>query len=160
MLTEDQEVNLSKFMSKILRHTPEQFGITLDIEGFCSIQELVEAITKEKRWKDITEEDIRLVVNNCSKQRYELVGEFIRANYGHSAERLTYEEANPSTVLYHGTNAKVVEQLLIEGIKPMGRKYVHLSESIEFVSYGIKFYAANNGVWLADFVPAKYLERI
>lgn len=60
----------------------------------------------------------------------------------------------------------------------MGRKYVHLSESLEFATLagerrgelvilevngntafenGVKFYAANHGVWLADAVPAQYL---
>lgn len=37
MLTPKQEESLSKFMSEILRHTPEQFGLELDHEGYCDI---------------------------------------------------------------------------------------------------------------------------
>ncbi|ADM69344.1 RNA 2'-phosphotransferase [Paenibacillus polymyxa E681] len=63
----------------------------------------------------------------------------------------------------------------------MGRKYVHLSERLEFATLAgkrsgelvileidtakalannVKFYIANNGVWLADFVPPQYLKKI
>jgi putative RNA 2'-phosphotransferase len=44
MLNSKQEESLSKFMSKILRHTPEQFGLALDHEGYCDIQDLLNGI--------------------------------------------------------------------------------------------------------------------
>ncbi|OAB41315.1 RNA 2'-phosphotransferase [Paenibacillus glacialis] len=181
MLSNKQEESLSKFMSKILRHTPEQFGIILDHEGYCDVQELIKALRSENRWSDIEEADVIQVVTNCAKQRYEIVNGYIRANYGHSAGRLDYQESVPPTALYHGTNTKVLNKILIEGIKPMGRKYVHLSETLEFATLagkrrgelvilevntaealanGVKFYVANNGVWLADFVPSKYLMEL
>lgn len=180
MLSPKQEENLSKFMSKILRHTPEQFGVDLDHEGFCHIDELVKGITAEERWSNINEADIIQVVKNCSKQRYEVINGYIRANYGHSAGRLEYKQANPPSALYHGTNTKVVDKILVEGIKPMGRKYVHLSEGLEFAALAgkrrgelvilevnsmnanlsdVKFYFANNGVWLADYIPPNYLQK-
>ncbi|OCT11087.1 RNA 2'-phosphotransferase [Paenibacillus pectinilyticus] len=180
MLLSKQEESLSKFMSKMLRHTPEQFGLVLDHEGFCHIQELLSAIRSEVRWSNIQVEDITQVVRNCSKQRYEIVNDYIRANYGHSVDRLTYQESKPPSILYHGTNTKVVDTILSAGIKPMGRKYVHLSESLEFATLagkrrgelvilevdgeaafanGVKFYVANHGVWLADLVPARYLSK-
>lgn len=34
MLNKKEEESLSKFMSKLLRHTPEEFGLTLDHEGY------------------------------------------------------------------------------------------------------------------------------
>ena len=33
--------------------------------------------------------------------------------------------------LYHGTNSRFVEIIKQEGLKPMGRNHVHLSETIE-----------------------------
>ncbi|OZB97783.1 RNA 2'-phosphotransferase [Paenibacillus sp. XY044] len=180
MLNSKQEESLSKFMSKILRHTPEQFGIELDHEGYCDIRDLINGIKSEKRWSAVSESDIKQVVDHCPKQRYEIVNGYIRANYGHSSGRLEYKEAIPPSILLHGTNAKVAAVILSEGIKPMGRKYVHLSEGVEFASLAgkrrgelvilqvdtqravqdnVKFYLANNGVWLADFVPARYLTK-
>jgi len=180
MLSPQQEESLSKFMSKILRHTPEQFGVVLDHEGFCDIDELIMGLQAEVRWFGISREDIIQVVQNCSKQRYEIVNDYIRANYGHSAGRLDYKQSAPPPVLYHGTNTKVIHKILTEGIKPMGRKYVHLSEGLEFAALAgkrrgelvilqvnsleadinkVKFYVANNGVWLADYIPPEYLSE-
>ncbi|MGG4216335.1 RNA 2'-phosphotransferase [Paenibacillus sp. FSL L8-0638] len=180
MLTPKKEESLSKFMSKILRHTPEQFGLELDHEGYCDIQELIQGIRSENRWSDVSESDIKQVVSHCPKQRYEIVNGYIRANYGHSAGRLDYKEATPPTILYHGTNTKVIHNIFTEGIKPMGRKYVHLSEALEFailagkrrgelvilevdtekaLANQVKFYKANHGVWLADLVPSQYLKK-
>jgi putative RNA 2'-phosphotransferase len=178
MLNSKQEESLSKFMSKILRHAPEQFGLELDHEGYCDIQDLLGGIKPEKRWSYVSEADIIQVVENCPKQRYEIVNGYIRANYGHSMGRLDYKESTPPTILYHGTNTKVINKILDEGIKPMGRKYVHLSDTLEFATLAgkrrgelvilevdtvraldnnVKFYVANNGVWLADYVPPQYL---
>ncbi|WP_233901847.1 RNA 2'-phosphotransferase [Paenibacillus polymyxa] len=105
---------------------------------------------------------------------------YIRANYGHSTGRVDYKEATTPTTLYHGTNTKVIQNIFNEGIKPMGRKYVHLSESLEFAILAgkrrgelvilevdtekasanqVKFYKANHGVWLADLVPPQYLNK-
>lgn len=180
MLSPKQEESLSKFMSKILRHTPEQFGVELDHEGFCPNNDLIKVIKSEDKWSEISESEITQVVENCSKKRYEIVNGYIRANYGHSAGRLEYKESTPPPVLYHGTNAKVVAKILLEGIKPMGRNYVHLSEGVEFASLAgkrrgeliilkvdtveatvnhVKFYIANNGVWLSDYVPPQYLSK-
>ncbi|MCM3781539.1 RNA 2'-phosphotransferase [Neobacillus mesonae] len=181
MLNKKEEESLSKFMSKLLRHTPEEFGLTLDHEGYCYIQDLLGVIVKVSRQSQITVEDVEQVVRNCPKQRYEINSGYIRANYGHSYGRINYEERTPLTVLYHGTNTKVANKILREGIKPMGRKYVHLSETLEFASlagkrrgelvilkvdaqraadYGVKFYVANHGVWLADYVPQGYLSKL
>ncbi|WP_054954817.1 RNA 2'-phosphotransferase [Paenibacillus dakarensis] len=178
MLTSKQEESLSEFMSKNLRHTPEQYGVELDHEGFCHIHDLIKGIKSENKWSEIADSDILQVVENCPKQRYEIINGYIRANYGHSAGRLEYKESTPPAVLYHGTNTKVVDKILLEGIKPMGRKYVHLSEGLEFATLAgkrrgelvilnvdtvesaanhVKFYVAKHGVWLADYVPPQYL---
>lgn len=180
MLSRKKEESLSKFMSKILRHTPDQYGIDLNHDGYCEVSDLLASINREPRFSDITLCDIEYVVKNCKKQRYELIDSQIRANYGHSIERLSYEETFPPEILYHGTNKEVSHLILNEGIKPMGRNYAHLSESIEFAELagkrrgelviievkareaageGIKFYHANSGVWLSDFVPSKYLKE-
>ncbi|MGQ3481123.1 RNA 2'-phosphotransferase [Paenibacillus sp. TY11] len=65
MLTPKQEESLSKFMSKILRHAPEQFSLKLDHEGYCDIQDLIQGIRSENRWADVCESDIKQVVNHC-----------------------------------------------------------------------------------------------
>lgn len=45
MLNSAAEVSLSKFMTKLLRHTPEQYGLILDPEdGSCLLEELLEVM--------------------------------------------------------------------------------------------------------------------
>ncbi|TBL80812.1 RNA 2'-phosphotransferase [Paenibacillus thalictri] len=176
MLNERQETSLSKLMSKMLRHSPEPFGLRLDAsDGSSTLEELLEALRKEARWSGLTIEDIERTVRHCEKQRYEITDSRIRARYGHSHGKISYPAANPPVTLYHGTNVKAAPRILTEGIRPMNRQYVHLSEGLHFaelagrrrgelvilavdtakaVQMGVVFYVAGNEVWLADEIPA------
>jgi len=118
--------SLSKFMSLILRHQPEQFGLTLDSRGFISISSLVEAMQTRKSW--ITEEDIRRIAETSEKQRFEIIGSMIRARYGHSIPvSFDEDEVVPPENLFHGSSRAAIESVRIDGLKGMDRQYVHLS---------------------------------
>ncbi len=83
--------------------------------------------------------------------------------------------------LYHGTADRFIKNIMIEGLKPMSRLYVHLSKDIKTANKvgkrhgkpvilkihsgwmyqeGIKFYLSENGVWLTRKVDVKYLEQM
>jgi putative RNA 2'-phosphotransferase len=177
-MNKDKERNLSKFMTKILRHAPYDFGILPDEKGFVEANDLLIAITGQTFWKETTVEDFKTVARNCKKQRFELDGTKIRARYGHSFKRISYEEGTPPEVLLHGTAKQNLGKIFAEGLKKMDREYVHLSESDNFASLAgsrhgelvlleidtekameeeIKFYYAGNEVWLADYIPPKFL---
>jgi putative RNA 2'-phosphotransferase len=177
-MNQKDEEKLSKFMSKILRHDPSKFGVNLKEDGSCTIPELVDAINSQINWSVVTVENITQVVKNCPKQRYAINDGRIKANYGHSKTKIQYLPNKPPEILYHGTNKKVEELILNEGIKPMGRNYVHLSEGVEFATLagkrrgelvilkidaknaylnGVKFYYADNEVWLSDYISPKYI---
>ncbi|WP_379154342.1 RNA 2'-phosphotransferase [Paenibacillus sp. sgz5001063] len=175
MLNQAAEVSLSKFMTKLLRHTPAEYGLLLDPEdGSCLLDDLLSVITAAPKWTEISEEDIRQVVRNSEKQRFSIEGERIKARYGHSHAKLAYEPGTPPEVLYHGTHTTAMSAILKEGLQPMGRQYVHLSEGLHFASLagsrrgklvlltvdtvkaahmGVTFYYAGNEVWLAEPVP-------
>lgn len=75
MLNHSAEVSLSKFMTKLLRHTPQQYGLILDPEdGSCLLEELLAVINAAPKWSHITEEDIRQTVTNSEKQRFAIEG--------------------------------------------------------------------------------------
>ncbi|WP_042199589.1 RNA 2'-phosphotransferase [Paenibacillus camerounensis] len=176
MLDTKAEVSLSKYMTKLLRHTPEQYGLILDPEdGSCLLEELLDVITSAPKWSGVTEADIRQTVRNCEKQRFSIEGERIKARYGHSHTKVAYPPGQPPAALYHGTHRSALSVILREGLKPMGRQYVHLSEGLHFASLagrrrgelvlltidtvkaadsGVTFYYAGNEVWLAEKVPA------
>ena len=177
-MKQKDEEKLSKFMSKILRHDPLKFGVNLKEDGTCTIRELVDAINSQPNWSDVTPENIAQVVMNCPKQRYTINNGRIKANYGHSKTKIQYQSTKPPEFLYHGTNKKVEELILNEGIKPMGRNYVHLSEGVEFATLagkrrgelvilkidaknayenGVNFFYDDNEVWFSDYISPKYI---
>ncbi len=166
-------------MSFVLRHRPEVYGIVLDPEdGSCLLQELVEALSVHGDTGTVTEDEVREVVAQSDKQRFEINEDRIRARYGHSSPEVQYAAATPPAVLYHGTAEAIWHILQQEGLKPMGRQYVHLSASTAFAALagrrkgkllmlridaaaaardGILFYDAGHDVWLAHHVPAAYI---
>jgi putative RNA 2'-phosphotransferase len=176
MLDQAKEKTLSKLMTKLLRHAPEAFGVVLNSEdGSCTVNDLIEAMQGLPEWSGIKLEDIEQVVRNSDKQRFEMENGRIRARYGHSHDKVRYEPGEPPAVLYHGTNEKALPSIREEGINPMSRQYVHLSEGTHFATLagrrrgelvilkidtasakqlGITFYYAGNEVWLADHVPS------
>lgn len=177
-------VSLSKAMSKALRHQPERLGITLAPDGSVALAELVDALNRRGGWpRTLTEADVMQVVQHGSKQRFAVEERRIRARYGHSIPlAITYEQAEPPAVLYHGTSEANVQPIMDVGLLPMGRQVVHLSADVATARQvgrrhggrtvilqvdaacaardGIRFYRGNDSTWLADAIPATYLMRL
>lgn len=121
-------LQLSKFLSYVLRHKPDSIGLTLDSQGWASIDELIArgnaAGTRFDR------DDLLHVVETSDKKRFSVSddGLRIRAAQGHSVTvELGLTPREPPPVLYHGTATRFVESILSEGLKPQTRQQVHLS---------------------------------
>jgi putative RNA 2'-phosphotransferase len=167
-------VKLSKRLSYHLRHAPGEIGLELEPGGWVTVDALLAALR-------ITRAELDDVVAWNPKQRFSFdeSGARIRANQGHSvAVDLQLAPAEPPPVLYHGTGEKNVETIRKEGLKKMSRHHVHLSadrETAEKVGArhgrphvftvdaaamsadGSMFFRSENGVWLVEHVPPKYL---
>lgn len=172
----------SKFISLILRHNPGVIGINIDSHGWADVDKLITGIEKagHKINMDILEE----IVRTDEKGRYSFNEDktLIRANQGHSINvDVGLEEKEPPEFLYHGTADRFLPDILKEGLKPMGRLYVHLSRdeetavkvgkrhgkpvvlkihSRQMYNEGIKFYLSENNVWLVKNVESRYIEKI
>ncbi|MGZ2429092.1 RNA:NAD 2'-phosphotransferase (TPT1/KptA family) [Rhizobium redzepovicii] len=97
------ETDVSKYMSYVLRHAPEAAGLTLDAEGWVSLDELEKAMTSKY---DVSRADIIAVVENNPKKRFTLADNRIRANQGHSVDvDLALTPVEPPAALYHGTSS-------------------------------------------------------
>ncbi len=173
-------LEISRFMSFILRHRPDSIGITLDEHGWASVDELIAGIGKTH---PLTMEMLEEIVRTDDKMRYSFNEDktLIRANQGHSIPvDVELEERTPPKVLYHGTGEKYVESIDSIGLIPKTRLYVHLSADYEtavnvgsrhgkpivykvdtaaMVADGHRFYRSANGVWLTKSVPTKYLTK-
>lgn len=170
----------SRFISMILRHKPEEIGITLDEHGWADVQALIEGVNKTH---PLTMEILEEIVRTDEKGRYSFNEDhtLIKANQGHSIPvDVELEKQIPPRYLYHGTGEKYRASIDEIGLIPKSRLYVHLSADIETainvgkrhgkpVVYrvwsglmhknGFDFYKSVNGVWLTGEVPAKYIKR-
>ncbi len=66
----DRTIRASKFLSLVLRHQPEKIGITLDLEGWVSVSELLRSAQADGF--QLTLEELQAVVSQNDKQRFSL----------------------------------------------------------------------------------------
>jgi putative RNA 2'-phosphotransferase len=175
----NDDKSLSKFLSLILRHKPETISLSLDENGWASVDELIAKAQLHN--VPLTRERLLRIVQTNDKKRFVLLAHHtrIRASQGHSIEvDLQLREAEPPGELYHGTALKNLESIKAQGLLKGSRHHVHLSTDPQTAKsvgarYGIpvvihvnakemfqddfKFFLSENGVWLTDHVPARYL---
>jgi len=179
-MNENIAKSVSKFLSLVLRHSPEKIGLKLDENGWADVAELIAKCNK--KGQKLNPELLDYVVENNDKKRFAYNDDKtkIRASQGHSISvELNLAETEPLDFLYHGTVGKFMDSIRNEGLKKMSRQHVHLSKdketaikvgsrrgapqiltirSGEMFKDGFKFYLSDNNVWLTDEVPAKYIE--
>ncbi|MPQ96020.1 RNA 2'-phosphotransferase [Thioclava sp. JE_KL1] len=167
----------SKFLARILRHKPEDIGVTLDAEGWVRIDLLLRAMKKAGR--GMTRAQLEDLVETNDKRRFTIQRDKIRAAQGHSIPvDLGQQPLLPPELLYHGTASQSLDAIFASGLLPGGRRHVHLSgdpstaacvgkrhgkptvlqvEAGRMHRDGYVFCRADNGVWLTDHVPPEYL---
>jgi putative RNA 2'-phosphotransferase len=119
-------VRLSKLLSLMLRHRPQEFSIEVDSQGFADLDSVVEAL--KKKVDGIGMVDVERIVDGTEKKRFEIVDGKIRARYGHSFRvDLGLDPVEPPAELFKGVHPRELEATLLSGLKPFDRQYVHLS---------------------------------
>ena len=180
MSTADRGTALSKVVAHALRHEPWLYELEVDDEGWVPLAQLLAALRRTDRWRDLRREEIVNMVADPGKRRYETDGGRIRALYGHSLPgRIRKQEKVPPDRLFHGTSPAALPAIRETGLRPMGRQYVHLSvdrETAEAVGRrksadpvvlvidsagahraGVRFWQGNEKVWLVEWVPHEFL---
>lgn len=172
--------NTSKFLSYVLRHNPEKLGITLDKNGWTSVAILLEKINDGNY--SLSMDELEEIVATNTKKRFAFTDDQtkIRANQGHSvAIDLGIASKQPPEFLYHGTVEKFIISIQEKGLIKGSRLHVHLSaDKATAINVGSRrgkpviltvrsgkmhaenyaFYQSENGVWLTDEVPTKFIE--
>lgn len=113
------------------------------------------------------------MIKSSEKKRHEVENGKIRALYGHSIpKKIIKSGVILPDFLFHCTSSEALTSILQQGILPMSRQYVHLSENIDTailvakrknkdiailtidtqqaLQKGIKFYHGSDGTWLTD----------
>lgn len=169
----------SIYLSLILRHKPEEIGITLDKHGRAKVDELIRGVRMKY---PLDMETLEEIVATDNKQRYSFNEDhtLIRANQGHSVPvDVELEQLEPPEYLYHGTATKYMYSIWKSGLIAKSRLYVHMTGNISKASDvgkrhgkpvvyrirsrdmcrdGFVFYRSVNDVWLTKEVPTEYLE--
>lgn len=163
---------LSKQLSYLLRHAPQEAGLQLEAGGWVSLELVLKHL-------GMSREQVEQVVENCPKQRFSIQNDRIRANQGHSVSvDLELLSQLPPPCLYHGTNPIALAAIRREGVRSMNRHHVHLSadrqtaaqvgkrrgrpvvlniQASKMEQAGYLFYCSANGVWLTEQVPLQYI---
>jgi len=172
---------VSKFLSFVLRHHPEKIALTLDGEGWASVDELVALANAGGH--DLDRKTIEAVVAGSDKQRFAFSdnGKRIRANQGHSVDiSLGLSATVPPDILYHGTASRFLNSIRSAGLHAGQRQHVHLSREAQTAAQvgarhgspvvlaidtkamnvdGYHFFLSKNGVWLTAAVPPQYIRE-
>ena len=165
-----------RFLTLVLRHSPEKADLTLNYNGgWVSVPKVLANL-------ELSFVELKTIVVNDNKGRFTISDDLrhIRANQGHSVDvDLELDEVKPPEILYHGTVKKFKQYILIDGLLPMGRHHVHLSADIataeqvasrrktnnvilkinalNMYKEGYQFFKSDNGIWLTSKVPVKFI---
>ena len=182
-LSPEQLKSISKALASMLRHRPEDYGLTLDPQGWVPCELVVHALRRQHRWRELGVEHLIEVVQRQTKVRYELdaSSQHVRALYGHSTSQVQIQKpaACPPPRLYHGTSPEAAQAILADGLRGMSRQFIHMSIDVPTAlevgrrhcarpvlfevqahaahEAGVAFYEGNPQTWLADYIPASFL---
>ena len=172
------KVKVSKHMSYLLRHNSE--NLKIDRHGFADLGELLKKLEEHFR---IDKKLVTEIVEKSERRRFEIVGNKIRALYGHTIPvKLKLEEDKTVKLLFHGTTPEAASRILRVGLKSMKRSWVHLSPTIEMATEvglrrtinpvileinaeaarknGLRFYRATDKVYVCNAVLPRYLKKL
>ncbi len=174
-----KHTDISRYLSRVLRHEPQSIGLSLDAQGWARIDELVER--SGAHGMPLTRDLILDVAQGTNKQRFTCDGiGRIRANHGHTLPiDLGIAPSEPPAILFHGTAATSVASIKSAGLIPGLRQYVHLSADTgtaksvgrrhgrpvvlhvaagRMWAAGFKFLRSASAVWLTNAVPADFIQ--
>lgn len=182
----------SKYISYLLRHD-KRIGNIVDDYGFISLVDLNEIINNDKHCFLTEQQLIKIIDDPETKKRFEYEFRpndsggntlYARALNGHSFSLRAniFERWSPSIqskYIYHVTNHRSVDQILKEGLKPMGRQYIHLYMDKNLVKYDgkrntlleigplnpnqqeLELFSSKNGYLMCPHViPSKFIKPI
>lgn len=179
-MNEKQRTRTSKFLSLVLRHEPEKFGLKLDSAGWVDVESLLASCGRHGH--PLSRAELEEVVATNYKKRFVFSedGRRIRASQGHSVDvSLGYEPQPPPARLFHGTVSRFLPSIRAHGLRKGERHHVHLSLNEEtatqvgsrrgdavilvvnaaaMAAKGHPFFVSANGVWLTDHVPPEDIE--
>jgi len=178
--------DVGRFVTKVLRHSPQMLDLYLDKSGYCSVDELIKGLNSYgyKADKQLIEE-----IGENERFSFNKNHTKIRADYGNSiglklSDMYKTNEVPPE-ILYHGTSYDAIESIKQNGIVCFAkirkaRDHIFLTELKDVAlkkgarygksialpinakklhNDGYKIYHAKNDIWLIeDAIPSQYID--
>jgi len=152
----------------------------MDEYGFVDVNELLEKLHDRFH---IDRRFMVEIVEKSQRKRFEIIDNKIRALYGHTISvKSQLEEDTVVELLYHGTTPDAAFKILKEGLKPMKRRWVHLSPTMETAievglrrtkrpvvleidaksarENSLRFYKATDKVCVSGSISARYIRIV
>jgi 2'-phosphotransferase len=134
----DQTVQLSKALSRLLRHAAIEEGVPITSDGWMKAADAIAHLNRGK--KRFSEEMLGRVIEGNDKQRFGLRrgthgAVEIRANQGHSMPGIVVDMTEltvataPATAL-HGTYYKAWRLIKEGGLNKMSRQHIHMARAL------------------------------
>jgi RNA:NAD 2'-phosphotransferase (TPT1/KptA family) len=161
---------LSKAMAYQLRHQGPSNGVPIDQAGFAAMDDLARALS-------VDSSELLAVAEHPGEPRYEVRDGRIRALYGHSIEVVIDAAIDVGAPhhLYHGSSWAALNSIVRDGLTPMKRRMVHLTNTPEeAMAVGRRKGAplvfsidqshdeepVADGIWVAAMVPRQRLSIV
>jgi putative RNA 2'-phosphotransferase len=176
----------SRWLIKALRHQPRMLnlpGKPMNFEegGWAPIDHILKALNYN--CYPVNRMELDWIVRSSNKQRFGISsdGSKIRANQGHSVQvDMKFVGVLPPKFLWHGTAIQFCPAIRAAGLSKMNRQHVHMSadtatatqvgsrhgqavvlkiDAARMHADGFPIFCSENGVWLTDHVPQKFISR-
>ncbi|MFP4039948.1 MAG: RNA 2'-phosphotransferase [Desulfosudaceae bacterium] len=126
MTTTKANKKLAKLIAYMLGHSPGEFGLVTDSEGFVKTSELLKAINEEEGWGHVRPALLNELRLTLPQVPFEIREELIRAN---DRQRLPAQtpEKKPPPLLYTCIRRKALAHVNREGISPTHHEKIILA---------------------------------
>jgi putative RNA 2'-phosphotransferase len=126
-----KELNhLAKFLSYVLGHHPDEFGLVPDSKGFVKLKEFLKALNEESEWRYLRKSHLNELSISHTKPPVEIVDNLIRARDQNQLPTPN-QNIDPPKLLYTCIRTKAYSVVLEKGILPMGNPWVILASESE-----------------------------
>lgn len=143
--TTKRDTQISRALSKLLRHRAVEEGLAIDSNGFVAVEDLLKH--RDLKCKHATLDDVRRVVETNSKKRFRLAtrdvdgADVICALQGHSIDSVhstpemrqldsTHDEDWPRYIVHGTYRSKLPLIKETRGLSRMARNHVHFSYTV------------------------------
>lgn len=172
--------SLARFLTYILGHRPDEFGLVLDDEGWLPIKSLLQVLTEEKGWGFVRRSHLKEAVFLLSPPRFEMTDNLIRSLPPGTAALGAPESEWPPARLYRAITRKSHPVVFDQGLRPptggqlvlaiqkemalrIGRRrdpqpLLVTVQAQDAAAQGIQFFRYGEELYLTEAIPPAHLQ--